>query len=111
MSIKLPNDGFLYKEGTPFPTISTSTSNYKLNNFHELAVSATKDPLRSVWSFATKFLGDDDWSPKVLYNFQEQMMDIEIRHKVLPWQISITWEKGYPSQPWVDVDVSGWGSE
>jgi len=106
--IKVPNDGFLYKPDSI--TTATNVKSYKYNDNALLAPKAGKKKhhhhqkhhqivdasFSIIWGFIDWLFGDQNWNPQVLYNFNQETINIEAESKTKPWDFTVTFHPGYP---------------
>lgn len=101
--IELPNDEFLLRPEAHFTVSASGAGHWKSKHVAELQPQEVDVPFNTVWSFADWYFGDDKWSQRVLYSFSDQTLDIQIQHSLLPLEITITFQPGYPIRPLMNL--------
>jgi len=101
--IKLPNNGFLYKTTQMMETIENNLEHHNSNTYSTLSGKECNDPFLPIWRFAASLFDDREWIVRVFYSFVEDRIDIKIRHLGKRKSLEITFEAGYPIQPFTDM--------
>lgn len=103
LSIKLSNDGFLYKPQKKSAVKESDVALHKSDTYDQLNHSEFSEAFDPMWDFADIYLGAGCWSSEVYYNYMEERMDIKFEHDDQPFHMEITFEPGYPERPFTDA--------